>query len=182
LSVVYFTGRDLGKQFPAILRASGLTVERHHDHFAPNAPDEEWLRTAGEHGWIAISHDKRIRHKPNELAAVMMHQVALLVVVGKALFPELARSFVATRASIERFMTRHAPPYIVKVYRASPKELTRNPLALGRWRSGTCDVPSAPGARVDLSPNTQKRPPRRLKSGHCEQDSTRHPSWSWASI
>jgi uncharacterized protein (DUF433 family) len=35
LSLVYFTDRDLGKRFPEILRSSGLTVERHADHFAP---------------------------------------------------------------------------------------------------------------------------------------------------
>jgi hypothetical protein len=36
LSVVYFTDRNLGKQFPEILRAAGLTVERHDDHFGPS--------------------------------------------------------------------------------------------------------------------------------------------------
>jgi hypothetical protein len=29
VSRTYFTDRDLGKQFPAILRAAGLAVERH---------------------------------------------------------------------------------------------------------------------------------------------------------
>jgi hypothetical protein len=33
LSVVFFTDRDLGTQFPAILSAAGLRVEKHADHF-----------------------------------------------------------------------------------------------------------------------------------------------------
>ena len=66
----------------AILRAAGLDVERHADHFAPAAPDEEWLAVAGAQGWLAITHDARIRYKPNELAAVKRNRVALLVVVG----------------------------------------------------------------------------------------------------
>jgi hypothetical protein len=132
LSLVFFTDRDLGKQFPAILQASGLSVERHDQHFAPTTSDEEWLEVVGERGWIAVTHDKRIRYKPNELAAVMAHRVALLVVVGHVPFPVLAQSFVATRTRIERFVARHAPPYIAKVYRASEREVARNPLSPGR--------------------------------------------------
>jgi hypothetical protein len=132
LSLVFFTDRDLGKQFPAILAAAGLNVERHDDHFAPDTPDEEWLEAVGRRGWIAVTHDKRIRHKPNELSAVIAHRVALLIVVGHVPFPDLARSFVATRARIERFVAKHSPPYIAKVYRASLDELARKPMASGR--------------------------------------------------
>jgi hypothetical protein len=117
LSLVYFTDRDLGKRFPEILRSSGLNVERHADHFAPDTPDAVWLEVVGGRGWIAITHDRRIRYKPNELAAVMRHGVALLVVVGAAPFPDLAGAFVATLPRIERFLAEHQPPFIAKVYR-----------------------------------------------------------------
>lgn len=132
MTLVFFTDRNLGKQFPSILKAAGLAVERHDAHFAPDASDEEWLRFVGSRGWIAISHDKRIRHKPNELAAVVAHRVALLIVVGRAPFPELARSFVASRSIIERFVERHEPPYIAKVYRASEGARSKHALASGR--------------------------------------------------
>lgn len=62
----------------------------------------------------------------------MAHHVALLVVVGRAPFPDLARSFVAARARIERFVAKHSPPWIAKVYRPPADELARNPLAAGR--------------------------------------------------
>jgi PIN like domain len=119
LSHVFFTDRDLGKRFPEILSEAGLSVERHGDHFGPAATDEEWLETVGQEGWIAITHDARIRYKPNELAAVVKHRVPLLVVVGKAPFPDLARSFVMTMPRIEAFLARHAAPFIAKVYRGS---------------------------------------------------------------
>ncbi|MGH9203417.1 MAG: hypothetical protein ACRD2A_19515 [Vicinamibacterales bacterium] len=64
---VFFTDRDLGKRFPEILAAAGLKVERHADYFSPATPDEEWLQRVGERGWIAVTHDRRIRYKPNEL-------------------------------------------------------------------------------------------------------------------
>jgi hypothetical protein len=117
LKSVFFTDRDLGKRFPEILSESGLSVERHGDHFGPAATDEEWLETVGREGWIAITHDARIRYKPNERTAVVRYRVALLVVVGKAPFPALARSFVVTLPRIELFLTKHSVPFIAKVYR-----------------------------------------------------------------
>jgi hypothetical protein len=129
LSLVFFTDRDLGKQFPEILKAGGLAVERHHDHFAPNTSDETWLEVIGQRGWIALTHDRHIRSKPNELAAVMRYGVSLLVIIGKAPYPELARAFVVTFPRVERFVAGHAPPYIAKVYRASPAEMVRGHMA-----------------------------------------------------
>ncbi len=129
---VYFTDRDLGKAFPAILREAGLAVEAHHDHFAPSCPDEQWLEVVGSRGWVAITHDARIRYKPNEKDAVLRHGVRLLVVVGKAPYPELARTFVATHTRIEAFLDRNLPPLIAKVYRPTPADLTDDPDAPGR--------------------------------------------------
>jgi hypothetical protein len=132
LSHVYFTDRDLGTQFPEILRSAGLQVEAHREHFAPTVPDEEWLRAVGAHGWIALTHDRRIRYKPNELAAVVRHRVSLLVIVGSAPYPDLARAFVATLPRTERFVSDHQPPFIGKVFRPSPADVKENPMAPGR--------------------------------------------------
>jgi hypothetical protein len=131
LSFVYFTDRDLGKRFPEILKSGGLTVERHADHFAHDAPDETWLEAIGKRGWIALTHDRRIRYKPNELAAVMRHGVALLVIVGKAPFPDLANNFVNSRPVIEHFLCGRKPPFIAKVYRPSPSTIAERPTAPG---------------------------------------------------
>ena len=70
-----------------------MTVERHGDHFAPDCPDSDWLAAVSAKGWIALTHDKRIRYKPNELAAV-----------------------VATSPDVLKFIAAHQPPYIAKVY------------------------------------------------------------------
>lgn len=132
MTPVFFTDRDLGKRFPEILRAAGLAVERHSDHFPHDCPDEVWLEEIGKRGWIAITHDARIRYKPNELAAVMQHRLALLVVVGHAPYAQLAQAFVATRSHIEHFVEQHVPPYIAKVYRPSASDIAQNALSPGR--------------------------------------------------
>jgi hypothetical protein len=131
MSRVFFTDRDLGKRFPEILRIAGLSVERHADHFAPDCSDESWLAHVGKRGWIAITHDRRIRYKPNELAAVMQHRVALLVVIGHASYPQLAQSFVASCDRIYSFLDRHDAPFIAKVYRPSASESAVDPDASG---------------------------------------------------
>lgn len=126
MNFVFFTDRDLGNRFPDILSSAGLRIERHRDHFKPTSPDEEWLAVVGSRGWVAVTHDSRIRYKPNELEAVVRHKVRLLVVVGKALFPELAQNFVATVPKINRFLTQHDPPMIAKIRRPTPADLKRN--------------------------------------------------------
>ncbi len=130
--IVFFTDRDLGHQFPAILREAGLRVERHTDHCAPTSSDEKWLQLVAARGWVGVTHDARIRYKPNELAAVITHRITLLVVAGHAPHAELARSFVTTAPQISRFLARYRPPLIGKVYRPSPNERQRNPKTRGR--------------------------------------------------
>jgi hypothetical protein len=136
LSFVFFTDRDLGNRFPDTLASAGLQVERHREHFRPDCPDDEWLAEVGLKGWIALTRDTRIRYKPNELAAVVRHRVRLLVLVGKASFPDLARNFVDTAPKIFHFLGEHQAPLIAKIYRSSPTILAKDPHAPGevvRW-------------------------------------------------
>ena len=146
MSLVYFTDRDLGTRFPEILAAAGLEVRRHRDHFAHDCPDEDWLKAVGKKGWFAVSHDTRIRYKPNELAAVMRHGVRLLVVIGKAPFPQLAQHFVATHPTIEKFVAEHPAPWIAKVYRPPASDLAKNP-----------DAPGAVSLWYPKQPESQRR-------------------------
>jgi hypothetical protein len=132
VSRVYFTDRDLGRQFGTILKSGGLTVERHADHFAPDTADEVWLAEVGNRGWTALTHDRRIRYKPNERDAVMRHRVGLLVIVGAAPFADLARAFLATLPSIEHFLDNQETPFIAKVYRPSPGDAARHRTSPGR--------------------------------------------------
>jgi hypothetical protein len=99
LNIVTFTDRDLGKRFAEILRSGDLTVERHADHFAPDASDEICRRA-----WIALTDDRRIRYKPNELDAVMRHGVALVVIIGAARFLNLAYRLSTACSALKVFL------------------------------------------------------------------------------
>jgi hypothetical protein len=41
--LVFFADRDLGRQFPALLLAGGVKIERHDIHFQSDTPDSEWI-------------------------------------------------------------------------------------------------------------------------------------------
>ena len=128
----FFTDRNLGKQFPAILAENGLAVERHEDHFAHDTPDVEWIRHVARRGWIALSHDKSIRRRPNERAAVLENRLRLIVFIGKLPFPDIARFFARTRRPVERFIDRNDAPWIARFYVPSPAERARKRDPMGR--------------------------------------------------
>jgi len=132
VSRIWFTDRDLGKQFPRILADAGLAVKRHGELFPPDGSDEQWLEHCGKQGHVAVTHNSRIRYVPNELAAVRRFKVQLVVVVGKAPTAELAHNFVRTRRRIESMLDQHQPPVILKVYRAAASELAIAADAPGR--------------------------------------------------
>ena len=131
MSRVFFTDRDLGKQFPRILAEAGIAVERHADLFPPDGNDEEWLEYCGRNGRVAISHNSRIRDVPNELAAVKRFAVPLFIVVGKATAAELAHNFVRTMRRIESMLDERRPPFIAKVYRPASTEMARSTTVVG---------------------------------------------------
>ena len=112
MSRIWFTDRDLGKQFPRILAEAGLQVERGAGLFAPDGSDEQWLQHCGTTGRVAITHNSRIRCGPNELAAVKRFKVPLVVVVGQAQTAELARDLVVTLHRAESWLDRHPGPVI----------------------------------------------------------------------
>ena len=51
---------DYGLKLADMLRAAGLRVEVHDDHFRRDAPDPEWLRQCGKREWTVITADKAI--------------------------------------------------------------------------------------------------------------------------
>lgn len=119
---VFFTDRDLGKQFPEILRNDGIHVERHVDHFADDAQDEDWLKEVGKRGWYVLTHDRRMRYRANEIGAIAKFNIGMFVIVGKTPLAELAQNFVHTLHQIIRFVDKNHRPFIAKIYRPNSKK------------------------------------------------------------
>lgn len=121
---IFFTDRNLGKQFPNALKSAGIRVEKHNDHFADDARDEVWLTEIGKRGWYAITYDRRIRYKPNEKNAVKKFRVGLFVLVGKLPISKLAENFVLTLPKIQKFIDKNPRPFIAKIYHSYKENKT----------------------------------------------------------
>lgn len=39
------------------LLGAGIRFVAHHQHFAPDTPDTEWLGVAGREGWLVLTRD-----------------------------------------------------------------------------------------------------------------------------
>lgn len=93
--------RSLGSvQVPRILRAAGLRLQTLVDVYG--SPDDEriedpdWLRHAGEHGWVVFMKDQRIRYREVERAAVQDSNVrAFCLSSGNLRSSEMAGHFLA---------------------------------------------------------------------------------------
>jgi len=118
---VFFTDRNLGNIIPVALVAAGHSVERHDAHFLPTTPDEEWLPIVAGKGWIALTHDKRIRSVPAQRDTAMRAGLALFILVGQLQHQQLALNLVATLPRIMQFRNKHEPPFIAKVHRPDQK-------------------------------------------------------------
>ena len=125
MSRIFFVDRDLGRHiFPEALEAAGLAIQRHHDHFAHDTPDEAWLPQVAAREWIAVTGDQKILRRPLALAVIERSRATLLVVVGNhAPARELAANFINTLPKIERLLETMDPPAAAKIYRPTPKEL-----------------------------------------------------------
>ena len=115
-----FLVRTLGKKIIAdALRQAGSDVRVHDDLFSPNARDEEWLSEVGRLQWVVLTKDARIRYREIERMALMNARVRASVLTAKNLQgSEMANIFVTALPAIQRFATKHTPPFIAKITRS----------------------------------------------------------------
>ena len=87
------------------------------DRFAPDVPDSEWLAEAGREGWLVITRDKRIRHRPAEKDAIREHGVGCFVLGHrKNLTREAYLSFLPPLLDeMERLFAETSRPFVYVV-------------------------------------------------------------------
>jgi hypothetical protein len=96
----YLVDRNIGSSVITSLRAAGLTVHSLADLYgndrSQQVTDPEWITLAGRRGFVALTKDKRIRHRPAESEAVLEAGVHLFALVaGNANLRETAAAFLA---------------------------------------------------------------------------------------
>jgi PIN domain-containing protein len=148
--ITFFTDRDLGKKFPAILRDGGLSVVRYGDHFGErNATDDEWIAFAATRQWVALSHDRNIRSDPIAIKAVMENNARLFIVRGKHLTgAEKASLVLGALGQIYRHLREQPAAFIAVVRRLTLAGGVLKPdvkvrLTLEEWKQGRRPPPEA---------------------------------------
>ena len=88
----YFTDRSLGRHdLPTTLRALGWDLLTHHELYGPRdeeVPDVEWLEYCGRNDLPVLTKDKRLRHRPAEIAAIRSFSVRAFVLTSGSLRAE----------------------------------------------------------------------------------------------
>lgn len=94
-------------------------VEWLEDRFEHNTKDVDWLRAAGEAGWLVIVRDKRILRRPGELQAVIENRVGCFILNQRS-DPtrwEYLKLLALTLDRMQELDSRTARPYIFTVSR-----------------------------------------------------------------
>lgn len=98
----------------------------HHDRFAPDAPDDEWLTGVADQGWLVLTRDKSIRYKANEQAAVVRAGLHLFVLTqGGLSAQETGRIVVAAYPAIVHRAATTSPPAFYSITRSADVNLLK---------------------------------------------------------
>lgn len=119
-AVVFLIDRSLGRKYVVeALRTAGAQVEALDDHFPQNAPDTEWLATAGEHGWIVLSKDLRMNRDAWERRSIIAAGVRAFILTRQDLTgPEMAQLFADALPAMYRYVARVARPFVFSISRS----------------------------------------------------------------
>lgn len=119
----FFLDRSLGRNaVPEAFRTDGWNIVTLAEHYGVPADEQvadiDWIEEAAKQGWPILMKDKRIRHRPAEIDAVVEHK---------------ARCFVVTRGDL---------PSAEMVNRSSSIRLQSLPLPRNPDRTSTRSRPT----------------------------------------
>ena len=116
-STVFFVDRCLGRKIVEALRAEGLRVESHEDHFDDSAEDTHWIKKVGSKKWVALTKDSKIAKKQHERRAVIDANLRIFTLSNANLTgDQMIELFKKNLRNIGRFLNKHEAPFIACVY------------------------------------------------------------------
>ena len=90
--------------------------ELHGQHFEAGVEDSVWLPFVGQHGWIVLTKDKRIRFNQLEKTAVRRYRVReFYFSSGNFTGLEMAQILVAALPEMVRVCRRYDAPFITSI-------------------------------------------------------------------
>lgn len=109
-------GRAIGRR----LAAEGLRVELHDDHFQQGTLDTVWLAEVGKRGWIVLTKDTLIRHRPAEKQALLGAGVrAFAFTSGNLSGAQMGDAIVKALPKMMALLATHPKAFVARITAAS---------------------------------------------------------------
>lgn len=133
-SITFFIDRCLGsKRIAEALRRAGITVEVHSDHFAPAAPDIDWLPEVGKRGWVVLTKDANIGKRNLEKIAVTRAGIKMFTLASQNLSgDDMVAIFQKAIVPMQEFVRKNPAPFIAKIYKDGRIDRWRDHKALNQ--------------------------------------------------
>ena len=114
---VFFIDRSLGiDPLRSVLKAAGVSVEIHDDHFKRDEADHIWLAEVSTRSWVVLTKDQRLRYRPLEISALRASGARVFILTaGNLRGSEIASVFEAALPSIYRILAKHTGPFIARI-------------------------------------------------------------------
>lgn len=137
LEPTFFVDRDLGREFPRVLRRAGFKVKVHDDHFAQNTRDVDWLPVVTKNGWVVLTKDKNLSRNELEVRCIINSGARVLVAGGRQKPGQFAKLIIQSRAAILRYIRKREKsnpgPYISRLNWDQKRPETR-PATITLWQ------------------------------------------------
>lgn len=105
-------GRALGRR----LVAEGVRVVLHDDEFSQGTLDQDWLPVVGEHGWIVLTKDLRLRYHALEKEALIAAGVrAFGFTSGNMSGVEMADAIVKALPKMRSLLAKHRKAFVARI-------------------------------------------------------------------
>lgn len=127
MGVTLFLDKNMGrKRLKEMLESVGLSVEVHHDHFCPTAPDDEWIKICADKGWIIVTGDKGIESTPINRQAVCDSNAKVFITTDTNTRSEVwGAAIILGKDRILEFIKTKSGPFFSTIRKTSGQHITR---------------------------------------------------------
>jgi hypothetical protein len=101
------------------IESSGISCEKHLDHFLPGTEDTSWLPEIGRRGWCLLTTDARIRSNFLEREAVRLNNVRMFYFSRNQLAGrEMGTALVKALPAMVHSVKNHPAPFTASITRS----------------------------------------------------------------
>lgn len=117
--IVFFLDTCLGNsKIARAMRAMGVNVETHDQHFPKNALDIEWIPQIAEKQWVILTKDERIGKNALERQVVARTGLRMFTFTSQQLSgDEMVKILEKAIIPMQKFIEENPAPFIAKIHK-----------------------------------------------------------------